>query len=67
MADSRPNVLFVLTDQERYDCSAPDGPPVETPTLDRLSSEGVRFSQAFTPISICTSARASGSFSIFTP
>ncbi|SDK82405.1 sulfatase-like hydrolase/transferase [Natronorubrum texcoconense] len=59
MADSRPNVLFVLTDQERYDCSAPDGPPVETETMDRLSREGMHFSQAFTPISICTSARAS--------
>ncbi|QSX00359.1 sulfatase-like hydrolase/transferase [Haloterrigena alkaliphila] len=59
MADSRPNVLFVLTDQERYDCSAPDGPPVETPAMDRLSSDGMRFSRAFTPISICTSARAS--------
>ncbi|MDQ2051104.1 sulfatase-like hydrolase/transferase [Natronolimnohabitans sp. A-GB9] len=58
-ADSRPNVLFVLTDQERYDCSAPEGPPVETETMDRLSSEGLRFSHAFTPISICTSARAS--------
>ncbi|MXV64602.1 sulfatase-like hydrolase/transferase [Natronorubrum sp. JWXQ-INN-674] len=58
-ADTRPNVLFVLTDQERYDCSAPDGPPVETETMDRLSSEGMRFSQACTPISICTSARAS--------
>ncbi|NUC74375.1 sulfatase-like hydrolase/transferase [Haloterrigena sp. SYSU A558-1] len=59
MADSRPNVLFVLTDQERYDCTAPDGPPVETEALDRLSSEGMRFSRACTPISICTSARAS--------
>ncbi|OAQ51568.1 hypothetical protein HTG_16050 [Natrinema mahii] len=58
-SDSRPNVLFVLTDQERYDASAPDGPPVETPTIDALSSEGVRFQQAVTPISICSSARAS--------
>ncbi|TYL38365.1 sulfatase [Natronococcus pandeyae] len=58
-ADDRPNVLLILTDQERYDCSAPDGPPVETETMDRLSSDGMRFEQAFTPISICTSARAS--------
>ncbi|RQG94478.1 sulfatase-like hydrolase/transferase [Natrarchaeobius chitinivorans] len=58
MADTRPHVLLALTDQERYDCSAP-GSPVETPTMDRLSSEGVRFEYAFTPISICSSARAS--------
>ncbi|MFP8889751.1 sulfatase-like hydrolase/transferase [Natrialbaceae archaeon A-CW2] len=59
MAQTRPNVLFVLTDQERYDCTAPDGPAVDTPAFDRLSASGVHFTQAFTPISICTSARAS--------
>ncbi|WP_226039446.1 sulfatase-like hydrolase/transferase [Natrinema sp. DC36] len=58
-ADTRPNVLLVLTDQERYDASAPEGPPVDTPAIDRLSSEGIRFERAFTPISICSSARAS--------
>ncbi|APW97580.1 sulfatase [Halobiforma lacisalsi AJ5] len=57
--DTRPNVLLVLTDQERYDLSAPDGPPAETEAIDRLSSEGLRFERAFTPISICSSARAS--------
>ena len=71
----RPNVLVLLTDQERYDLSAPDGPPVSpsngspvspsngssvaTPNIDRLRSEGIRFTNAFTPISICSSARAS--------
>ncbi|EMA33306.1 sulfatase-like hydrolase/transferase, partial [Halobiforma nitratireducens] len=59
VSDTRPNVLLALTDQERYDLSAPAGPPVETETMDRLSSEGVRFERAFTPISICSSARAS--------
>ncbi|MCU4751782.1 sulfatase-like hydrolase/transferase [Halobacteria archaeon AArc-curdl1] len=59
MAATRPNVLFVLTDQERYDCTASDGPAVDTPAFDRLAASGVHFTQAFTPISICTSARAS--------
>jgi len=54
-----PNVLLLLTDQERYDMSAPDGPAVRTTGLDRLQSEGMRFDRAYTPISICTSARAS--------
>ena len=58
-ADSRPNVLLILTDQERYDASAPGDPPVETPGSDRLSDEGLRFTHAVTPISICSSARAS--------
>ncbi|WP_247730045.1 sulfatase-like hydrolase/transferase [Halovivax limisalsi] len=59
MVDAPPNVLVLLTDQERYDVTAPDGPPVETPALDRLAADGMRFTEATTPISICTSARAS--------
>ncbi|MEM4780210.1 MAG: sulfatase-like hydrolase/transferase [Halalkalicoccus sp.] len=55
---SRPNVLFLLTDQERYDLTAPDS-PVETPNLDRFRAEGMAFERAYTPISICSSARAS--------
>ncbi|MFC6906147.1 sulfatase-like hydrolase/transferase [Halalkalicoccus tibetensis] len=55
---SRPNALFLLTDQERYDLTEP-GSPVETPNLDRLSEDGMAFERAYTPISICSSARAS--------
>jgi arylsulfatase A-like enzyme len=57
--DTEPNVLLLLTDQERYDVSAPGGPDVRTPAMDRLQSEGMRFDRAYTPISICSSARAS--------
>jgi arylsulfatase A-like enzyme len=56
---TRENVLLLLTDQERYDVTAPDGPAVETPNFDRLAGEGVRFTRAYTPIGICSSARAS--------
>lgn len=59
MSSSIPNVLLLLTDQQRYDCTAPDSPAVETPNLDRLASEGVAFDNAYTPIGICSSARAS--------
>lgn len=55
---SDPNVLFLLTDQERYDLTAP-GSPVETPAIDRLREEGMAFERAYTPISICSAARAS--------
>ena len=57
--DSRPNILLVLTDQERHDLVDPAGLPVETEAIDGLAAAGVRFSHAFTPISICSSARAS--------
>jgi arylsulfatase A-like enzyme len=59
MADARPNVLFLLTDQERADLVEPDGLPVETPNIDRLRESGTWFDRAYTPTSICTSARAS--------
>jgi arylsulfatase A-like enzyme len=54
-----PNVLLLLTDQERYDVLTDSGPTVDTPNLDRLRREGAQFSRAYTPISICSSARAS--------
>jgi arylsulfatase A-like enzyme len=54
-----PDVLLLLTDQERYDVTAPDGPDVETPNIDRLADDGMTFTRAYTPISICTSARGS--------
>jgi arylsulfatase A-like enzyme len=59
MADSRPNILLLLTDQERADLVDPDGLPVETPNVDRLRDAGTWFDRAYTPTSICTSARAS--------
>lgn len=56
---SSPNVLLLLVDQERYDVSAPDGVDVETPNIDRLRQDGMTFTRAYTPTSICASARAS--------
>jgi len=59
-ADGRdPNVLLLLTDQERFDVLGEAGPTVETPALDRLCRDGTRFDSAYTPISICSAARAS--------
>jgi len=52
-------MLVLLTDQERYDMSAAGGPQVATPHMDRLQQEGMQFTKMYTPISICSSARAS--------
>jgi arylsulfatase A-like enzyme len=58
-AMSRPNILFILTDQQRWDTCGCYGQrlPV-TPELDRLAAEGTRFEHAFTPQPLCTPARA---------
>lgn len=56
---SRPNVLFIMTDQQRADamsCSS-NGEWVQTPNLDRIASEGVRFSNCTTTTPICIPAR----------
>lgn len=58
-ADNRPNIVFVCVDQWRGDCLGFAGHPVvETPHLDRLSAEGVSFSQAYSATPICVPARA---------
>lgn len=59
MAD-RPNILFLFTDQQRYDTIAAAGyPHMITPNLDRLVRDGVQFRQCYTPYPVCVPARAS--------
>ncbi|MBO4422058.1 MAG: sulfatase-like hydrolase/transferase [Clostridia bacterium] len=56
----RPNILFICSDQQRRDCLGFAGEyPVKTPNIDALYSEGVDFSQAYTPNPICVPARRS--------
>jgi arylsulfatase len=57
---SRPNILFICTDQQRYDALGCHGNPfICTPTLDRLAAEGVLFEQCYTQSPVCAPARAS--------
>lgn len=56
----RPNILILMTDQQRADCLSCAGHPVvKTPHMDRLAAEGVRFSQAYTTSPVCMPARSS--------
>ena len=56
----RPNILFFLADDQRNDVlSIEDHPIVETPTIDQLAQEGMRFTNAFVTTSICAASRAS--------
>lgn len=44
LAGSRPNIVFVLTDDQGYgDISAHGNPVLQTPNMDRVRAEGVRF------------------------
>jgi len=60
MSDAdRPNVLVVLTDQQRWDTVGAYGNPMDlTPNLDRAAERGTRAEQAITPQPVCGPARA---------
>lgn len=54
-----PNVLVILTDQQRWDTVGAYGSPMNlTPNLDALADRGVRFEHAFTCQPVCGPARA---------
>jgi N-acetylglucosamine-6-sulfatase len=55
-----PNVLFILTDDMRWNCMSIAGHPyLKTPHIDRLAKEGVHFKNAFCTTSLCSPSRAS--------
>ena len=57
---ARPNILFVLCDDLRWDAIGCAGHPhVKTPHIDRLAREGVLFENAFCTTSLCSPSRAS--------
>ncbi|MBN2583440.1 MAG: sulfatase-like hydrolase/transferase [Planctomycetes bacterium] len=56
---SRPNILWIVTDQQRWDTLGCYGNPfVLTPNLDRLAGSGVRFDHAYCQNPVCTPSRA---------
>jgi hypothetical protein len=56
---ARPNILFVLSDQQRYDFDGHHADvALEVPILQRLGSEGVRFTAAFSPSPLCGPSRS---------
>ncbi len=53
------NVLYIISDQHRYDhMSCSGNKMLKTPNLDRLASEGVRFTNAFCTNPMCMPNRA---------
>ncbi len=57
-AAQKPNILFILADDLGYgDLSCYGRPDYQTPNLDRLAAEGVRFSHAYSASPLCTPTR----------
>ena len=56
----RPNILFVMTDDQRWDAMSCAGNRIlKTPHMDRIGSEGVRFTEAFVTNALCAPSRSS--------
>jgi N-acetylglucosamine-6-sulfatase len=56
----RPNVLVILTDDQRWDAMRCAGHPfMKTPNMDRIANEGARFTNMFVTTSLCSPSRAS--------
>ena len=56
----RPNILFILTDQQRYDSMACYGNDwLQVPNLNSLADESFVFDAAYVTQPVCTPARAS--------
>lgn len=59
-APERPNILFLLTDNQGWDMMGCTGNPIiHTPNMDKLADSGVRFTNAFVTTPICAASRAS--------
>src|SRR6266545_7618390 len=59
-AARRPNIVFVLVDDLRWDELACTGHPfASTPVADRLAREGALFTNAFATTPLCSPSRAS--------
>ncbi|MEM7307241.1 MAG: sulfatase [Planctomycetota bacterium] len=57
---ARPNLLFIVTDDQRDDALGCAGHPVlRTPVIDGLAARGTRFTNAFVTTPICAASRAS--------
>src|SRR5258708_5654289 len=57
----RPNIVFIFSDDHAYQAISAYGDPRhlnETPNIDRLGKEGMRFDRCLVPNSICGPSRA---------
>jgi arylsulfatase A-like enzyme len=55
----RPNILLITSDQQHWDTLGATNPRIQTPALDRLGREGVRFDRAYCTNPVCSPSRSS--------
>lgn len=62
---NRPNIIFIMDDQHRYDALGHLNQQVITPTLDSLAKTGVLYSQAVCQVPMCVASRNSIMFGLY--
>lgn len=64
----RPNIVVIMSDEQRWDTIGADGCPwMITPNLDRLARQGVVFSNAYCASSVCVGSRAAFHYGLYPP
>jgi len=58
MSPTRPNILFITSDQQHYSTLGAVNDRIRTPALDRLCAEGTRFDRSYCVNPTCTPTRA---------
>ena len=56
--NDRPNILWILSEDISPDLSCYGAPLVETPNLDELARQGIRYTNAFTTAPVCSPSRS---------
>lgn len=56
---ARPNIILIFTDELQFSDIACYGGSIPTPEIDKLAAEGLKFTKAYTPASMCTPSRFS--------
>ena len=59
-AGEKPNILFIMTDQQRWDCIGANGNAIiQTPNMEGLGGRGANFTHAFVSSPVCVASRIS--------
>ena len=58
MPSDRPNILLITSDQQHWNTLGSVNPRIQTPNIDRISSEGVRFDRAYCVNPVCSPSRS---------
>ncbi|MBW7456715.1 sulfatase-like hydrolase/transferase, partial [Paenibacillus sepulcri] len=59
MKHMKPDIIFLMTDQQRWDCIGLYNPAIKTPNIDKLAESGIVYNQAVCQAPMCVPSRSS--------